>query len=217
MPDGYLIGADLLGRIRRTVDAAEAAPMRLQTGKIPVRLEGEDAATPTLLKLCKTTSKWEYNTLADLEVWHAGTPPSEEKTAPTEEVKDVVNKIANVQEDTFVLIGKAGSGSWYLIEIGRECDHGHHAEWVTENQFDDSVDTAEIEEGSGAQVLMHDAGCLRWMKLQKITVLTNAYISGNSLWFDRREIWTLPDLSSPPEPIQIEGTQCPEVGGSGGE
>lgn len=59
MSDGYLIGPDLLGRIRRTVDAAEAAPMRLQTGRIPVRLEGDEAAPGgKVFRICTFTGSW---------------------------------------------------------------------------------------------------------------------------------------------------------------
>jgi len=62
MADGYLIGPDFLGRIRRTVDAAEAAPMRLQTGKIPVRLEGEEGEGGTAgkaFRICTFTGSWQ--------------------------------------------------------------------------------------------------------------------------------------------------------------
>ena len=59
MADGYLIGPDFLGRIRRTVDAAEAAPMRLQTGKIPVRLEGEEGGpVQRVFRICTFTGSW---------------------------------------------------------------------------------------------------------------------------------------------------------------
>lgn len=62
MADGYLIGPDFLGRIRRTVDAAEAAPMRLQTGKIPVRLEGEEGTAGKAFRICTFTGSWSKNT-----------------------------------------------------------------------------------------------------------------------------------------------------------
>lgn len=42
MADGFLIGGDLLGRIRRTVDGAESTAYRMNVPGIPVRFEGED-------------------------------------------------------------------------------------------------------------------------------------------------------------------------------
>jgi hypothetical protein len=62
MADGFLIGSDLLGRIRRTVDAAEAAPMRMQVTKIPTRFEGDQApAAGKVFRICEFTGAWSKN------------------------------------------------------------------------------------------------------------------------------------------------------------
>jgi hypothetical protein len=76
MADGYLIGPDFLGRIRRTVDAAEAAPMRLQTGKIPVRLEGEEGTpAPKVFRIGTFTGAWSVGSEKEVEFkFQAETP-----------------------------------------------------------------------------------------------------------------------------------------------
>lgn len=59
---GYLIGPDFLGRIRRTVDAAEGTPYRMGTSRIPTRFEGEDGGSTgkpaAALRLGQFSGQW---------------------------------------------------------------------------------------------------------------------------------------------------------------
>lgn len=112
MADGYLIGADLLGRIRRTVDAAEAAPMRLQTGKIPVVLEEEQGAPAKVFRICTYTAT---------AAWSKGSDKTLEFKYQTNTPNTVVatNLFATVPGSATCAIAKDGT-AWFLIAA--ECD-----------------------------------------------------------------------------------------------
>lgn len=110
MADGYLIGADLLGRIRRTVDAAEAAPMRLQTGKIPVRLEGDDGTPAKVFRICTFTGAWSKGASKTVTFkYQTNTPNTVVAT----------NLFATVPGSATCAIARDGT-AWFLIAA--ECD-----------------------------------------------------------------------------------------------
>jgi hypothetical protein len=197
----FMVTGDSMRRIAAAVQHYEQGDRK--QSPIKFRDAGDDGGER--LKLCKTSEEWEYNTLATLQVWHEGTPPSESSSDET--IEDVVNKVAKVAADTFVIIGQADNDSWYLVEICRECELGHRAERLTESGFDDTTGTDDLANGDGAQVLLHQNGCLTWVKLTKITVLTDARIENNALIFDAAEVWTFPDAAEGFE-IEIPGTDC---------
>ena len=158
------------------------------------------------LKLCKTTDEWGIDEIATLDVWHDGTPPTEQSSGETVQA---VNKVAPVGTDTFVLVGKAGNGSWYLVEIGRDCADGLLAKRLTEEALDDTVSDSPLETGDGPQILIHNAGCLKWASLKKIEVIVGVSLTSEGLEFERDEIWTFPDVNSALENTIIEVTDCP--------
>lgn len=119
MADGFLIGSDFLGRIRRTVDASEAAPYKMHIPGIPVRFEGEDGGGNSV-RIGKTTSAWNKGSLATIELYEQGTPPDEARNGPPYELADCINKFASVGSGKWVMVAKAGNGRWYLISA--ECD-----------------------------------------------------------------------------------------------
>lgn len=110
MADGYLIGPDFLGRIRRTVDAAEAAPMRLQTGKIPVRLEGEgDDTAPKAFRICTFTGAWNKNSAKTVTFKYQTATPN------TVNATNLFAQIATATSDPRnCAIAREGT-AWFLI------------------------------------------------------------------------------------------------------
>jgi hypothetical protein len=110
MSDGYLIGADLLGRIRRTVDAAEAAPMRLQTGKIAVRLEGEEGTSAKVFRICTFTGAWSKGASKTVTFKYQTSAPN---------TVNATNLFAEVPASGDCAIAKEGT-AWFLIAA--ECD-----------------------------------------------------------------------------------------------
>ncbi len=68
------------------------------------------------VRLGKTTSPWAKGALATIELYEEGTPGSEAKKSPDAAVlESCVNKFAAVDENKWVIVAKAGNGSWYLI------------------------------------------------------------------------------------------------------
>jgi hypothetical protein len=204
-----MVSGDSMKRIAAAVQGYEHGNRR----QSPVNFRTATGDDGGGLKLCKTTSDWEVNTLAELEVWHAGDPP--EESSSDETVSDVVNKVAKVVAGTFVLIGEADNGSYYLVEVCRDCEFGHRAERLTENNLDVESVTDDLEHGPGPQVLLHHNGCLKWVGLTKLEVLIDAYIQGENLAFDYREVWVLPDVNVPGYPITVAGVECEDEDGSG--
>ena len=82
------------------------------------RAWGDDGGDP--IRLGKTTAEWTKGTLATIELYDQGTPPSETAKSPAETIQDCVNKFATVASGKWVAIAKASNGSWYLIAA--ECD-----------------------------------------------------------------------------------------------
>lgn len=72
------------------------------------------------VRLGKTTTTWTKGTTATIELYEEGTPGSEAKKTPTADtLADCVNKFVTVQADKWVIVARAGNGSWYLISA--EC------------------------------------------------------------------------------------------------
>jgi hypothetical protein len=66
------------------------------------------------LRLCKTSAAFNKGSTATLNVWEAGTPPSETQTSGAT-VADVVNKFANIASGKFVSVAMHGNGRWYVV------------------------------------------------------------------------------------------------------
>jgi len=80
----------------------------------PIRFRdpGSDDGEP--VRLGKTSSAWSKGTTATIDVWESGTPPSETQTSGVT-IANCVNKFATVGSGKWVMVAKAGNGSWYLI------------------------------------------------------------------------------------------------------
>lgn len=119
MPDGYLIGGEFLGRIRRVVDAADAAPYRMSGVKTQPRFEGDDGGGAGgggyPVRLGKTTASWTKGTTASIELYEEGTPPSETKNAENYTLENCVNKFATVGSGKWVIVARMTNSRWYLI------------------------------------------------------------------------------------------------------
>jgi hypothetical protein len=57
---------------------------------------------------------WVKGTTATINIWESGTPPSETQTTGVS-ISGCVNKFATVASGKWVMIARAGNGSWYLI------------------------------------------------------------------------------------------------------
>jgi hypothetical protein len=96
----------------RRVAAATLAYERGNRNMPPVKFRtvSDDGS----VRLCKTSSSWTKGTLATLNVWESGTPPSETQSTGVT-LTDCVNKFATVASGKWVMVAQAGNGSYYLI------------------------------------------------------------------------------------------------------
>jgi hypothetical protein len=79
----------------------------------PIRFRdpGSDDGGP--VRLGKTTSAWNKGTLATIDLYEEGTPPSETSSSAT--LANCVNKFADVATGKWVMLARGTNGSWYLI------------------------------------------------------------------------------------------------------
>lgn len=108
---------DAARRIQRVVQIVERGD-RSQPGTRLGRMSWDDGDP---VRLGKTTAAWTKNTLATIELWEEGTPPTESARSPTAlTLTDCVNKFADIEADSFVMLARGLNGYWYLIAA--ECD-----------------------------------------------------------------------------------------------
>jgi hypothetical protein len=67
------------------------------------------------VRLGKTTAAWNKGTLATIDLYENGTPPSETAKSPPDTIVGCVNKFAAVASGKWVMVARAGNGDWYLI------------------------------------------------------------------------------------------------------
>lgn len=99
---------DAARRIQRVVQIVEHGE-RSQRGTRLKRAAGDDGPT---VRLGKTISAWDKGTVATIDLYEAGTPPNETQT---DTLADCVNKFADIEADSWVMVALAGNGRWYLI------------------------------------------------------------------------------------------------------
>ena len=98
----------------RRVIAATKAYESGNRNMSPVRFRdpGGDDGEP--VRLGKTSAAWAKGTLATINVWESGTPPSETQTSGAT-LANCVNKFAAVATGKWVMLAKGANGSYYLI------------------------------------------------------------------------------------------------------
>jgi hypothetical protein len=67
------------------------------------------------VRLGKTTTAWAKGSLATITLYEEGTPPNETTKATPDTLANCVNKFAAVATGKWVMLARAGNGSWYLI------------------------------------------------------------------------------------------------------
>jgi len=116
-PERYFVGPNMRDQLRDVVTRVAGTPIGGGNADIPTRLqELPRPADGPSVRLGKPMTTWLKGTLATVEVYEEGTPPNESVKLPTSElIENCVNKFASVAVGKWVMIAKAGNGSWYLI------------------------------------------------------------------------------------------------------
>ena len=107
-------GEDGARRIIAATKAVEAGNRNMP----PVRFRdpGGDDGDP--VRLGKTTAAWTKGTLATIDLYESGTPPSETSSSST--LANCVNKFADIASGKWVIVARGGNRYWYLIAA--ECE-----------------------------------------------------------------------------------------------
>jgi hypothetical protein len=113
-PERYFVGPNKRNEINEVISLVKGTPMKENGAEVPTRLQGMPSP-PGRVKLGKTTAAWNKNTLATIELFEEGTPPSEGKKTPADTLENCVNKFANVATGKWVIVARGGNGYWYLI------------------------------------------------------------------------------------------------------
>lgn len=102
------------GRIVRAVRTVEGGGVNLS----PVKFRtAHDDGDP--VRLGKTTSAWDKNTLATITLYDDGEPLMELPSGPPNTLEECVNKFADIGANKWVMLARASNGSWYVISA--EC------------------------------------------------------------------------------------------------
>jgi hypothetical protein len=114
---GVLITEDAARRIARAVQRINNA--NRDSPGIKLRTAYDDGGGDKI-KLGKVSAAWDKGTLASVTIYAEGTPPDEEAGSDAEVIDDCVNKFADIDADSWVMVAELPNGSWYVIAA--ECD-----------------------------------------------------------------------------------------------
>ena len=145
--------ASRIAKVVRTVEGVGS------TGVGPYHpYRGGDDGDP--VRLGKTTAAWTKGTLATITLYEDGTPPSETTATPATTLEKCVNKVADVENDRWVIVAKGMTGSWYLVEYERR---GADGSCRSPNVGGDDLTKLSGYNATKTQILGHVNGCLQWI------------------------------------------------------
>lgn len=107
------------------------------------------------IRVGKVSQDWSVGTCTTVNIWEDGSGC--EPTNSNDTVEDVANLTMKVSAGSWVFIGQAANGRWYLLAAGNNdsCKKSIGGQDVSSIDGHDSAKT---------QVLGHDAnGCLKWI------------------------------------------------------
>jgi hypothetical protein len=106
---------------------------------------------------------------------------------------------ANPEGSTKCIVGRDG-GEWYFTNDERHnCEQSQGAEWLSQQEYNESSSPSQIDAGDGAQVLINNAGCLRWVGLTKRYLYEEIASENNGLRIVRRPVWVFDDVGETEE------------------
>ena len=109
---------------------------------------------------------------------------------------------------TKCIVGRDGS-EWYFTNDERlNCEESQGAKWLSQQEYDQTSTPAQIDPGDGAQVLINNAGCLRWVALTKRFLYEEIASEENGLRLVRRPVWVFDDVGETEE----ENIECTAIG-----
>jgi hypothetical protein len=119
MSNGYLIGPDLLGKIRRVTDTVEGMPTSTGITRIPTRLQDMPrGGGGSAIRACTFTGSWNINESKELTFQGVTTTPN------TVVATNQLFTIGDACEEQVCYIGKvsssepaAATAAWHLLNV----------------------------------------------------------------------------------------------------
>lgn len=131
-----------------------------------VEVQSPEVQADTGLRVGKISAAWDIGTCATVYVWkRTGTGENcvPVESDPLETVEDVVNLSHNVPADSWVVVGQASDGKWYLIESGKEVTPPDDPPTCQQTIGGEDITRWTGWDGTKVQLLGHDEnGCLKW-------------------------------------------------------
>lgn len=150
-------------RIGRVVREVEGQVRRARPLVFAPLLESSGGGGGEQVRLGKTTAAWLRNTSQQIEIWDEGDAPDEEISSPLVTVT-AYNKSYDVAACVWVLIAKAKTGEWYLVEAGTPDPVEGCA---APNIAGHDLTTVQGYASNKKQALTHDENaCLKWVDIE---------------------------------------------------
>lgn len=106
---------------------------------------------------------------------------------------DAKNWFENVYVDSGqyvkVACGQA-NGEWILIEYEMAgCTPPAYKATILSESASDSSDATQISEGDGPQALVNNGGCVKWLKLSEVTLVTDVRLDASGLTVCKQQFY----------------------------
>lgn len=172
----YFIGPGLRDKLRETITRVDGLIASESGANVPTVLQDlPRRGDKNSVRLCKTNAVWERDTIATLDVWEEGTPPSE--TQSTGQTVEAVNKMHKVAAGTWVVVARCTNGSWYLVEAGDnepESPEGEGDACVPPSISGRDLTDITGYDSDKTQALSHAQGCLKWIDVADCPTATSS-------------------------------------------
>lgn len=109
---------------------------------------------------------------------------------------------------TKCIVGR-DTGEWYFTNDERHnCEQSQGAKWLSQQEYSEASSPDQIDPGDGAQVLINNAGCLRWVALTKRFLYEEIVNENLGLRLVRRPVWVFDDVGDTEEEV----FSCTDIG-----
>lgn len=158
---------DAADRIARAVRSHEAGARDGEPFRSYPRLASSSSRAKSI-RVGKVSEAWQVGTCATVTLWERiGSECALGVTHdPAQTIENAANLSHDVPADSWVVVGQAADGKWYLIESGQQPTGDPPTCRKTIGGED--VTTIPGWNGSVAQLLGHDEnGCLKWFDVEQ--------------------------------------------------
>jgi hypothetical protein len=206
MSNGFLIGPDLLGRIRRVTDTVDGMPTSTGITRIPTRLQDvpRSGGGGVSFQVCTFTGSWSRGDNKTVAFKYQTTTPN--TISASNIIATIPVGCTGGTGTRDVLVAKAGT-AWFYVTHERECDGQYPATELDDNASCNSS-ASQVSSGDGPEVLFNDQGCAKWVQLSRIEVVTDVSWS-NGIFVQKQFIWAFADPSQGNGQQIIGATTCP--------